>query len=311
MSSEAKKKVLVIVGPTGVGKSDLAVKIAREMSGEIVSTDSRLIYRGMDIGTDKPSEEILQSYPHRLVNVADPDDTWSLAHFTDEVKKSIEQIISTGKLPILVGGTGQYFRSLIEGWEIPEIEPKQDMRKAIEDWGKEIGAAELHRKMAIIDPKGGESIQPQNVRRTIRALEVIFSTGKKFSVLRTKTEPVYNFKVIGLSREREDLYRIIDERIEGMFEKGFVQEVKTLSSKGYSKDLPAMTAIGYREVMQFLEGEITLEEAKTIMKQKTRQFVRRQANWFNKENKLIEWYSIPPLPINSVLESIRSWLMDQ
>lgn len=300
---------MVIVGPTGVGKSALAVKIAKELNGEIVSSDSRLLYRGMDIGTDKPSKEILDSIPHHLIDIVEPDESWTLAEFNREVDKTTELILKKGKLPILVGGTGQYFRSLVEGWEIPEIKPNQELRKVIEDWGMELGAIELHKKMSILDPTSGESIQPQNMRRTIRALEVIFSTGRKFSELRVKKEPIYDFKVIGLSRRREELYKVIDERIEKMFEIGFIREVETLLNKGYSKDLPAMSAIGYREVMQYLGGEITLEEAKVIMKRKTRQFVRRQANWFNKDNKVIEWFAIPPDPTDAVIKSVQSWQM--
>jgi len=309
MNSRIRKKVLVIVGPTGVGKSALAVKIAKELNGEIVSSDSRLLYRGMDIGTDKPSKEILDSIPHHLIDIVEPDESWTLAEFNREVDKTTELILKKGKLPILVGGTGQYFRSLVEGWEIPEIKPNQELRKVIEDWGMELGAIELHKKMSILDPTSGESIQPQNMRRTIRALEVIFSTGRKFSELRVKKEPIYDFKVIGLSRRREELYKVIDERIEKMFEIGFIREVETLLNKGYSKDLPAMSAIGYREVMQYLGGEITLEEAKVIMKRKTRQFVRRQANWFNKDNKVIEWFAIPPDPTDAVIKSVQSWQM--
>jgi tRNA dimethylallyltransferase len=264
----------------------------------------------MDIGTDKPSEEVLRSIPHHLVDIVEPNETWTLAEFNREVEKTIEWTLQNGKLPILVGGTGQYFRSLVEGWEIPEIKPNLEMRKAIEDWGMELGAIELHKKMSILDEASGESIQPQNMRRTIRALEVIFSTGRKFSELRVRKEPIYDFKVIGLSRQREELYKVIDERIERMFEIGFIREVETLLRKGYTKDLPAMSAIGYREVMQYLDGEITLEEAKLIMKRKTRQFVRRQANWFSKENKMIEWFAIPPDPTDAVIKSVQSWLMD-
>ena len=310
MIFKTSEKVLVIVGPTGVGKSSLALNLAKALKGEIVSTDSRLLYRGMDIGTDKPSKEVLGSIPHHMVDIVEPNETWTLAEFNREVEETIESTQQNGKLPILVGGTGQYFRSLVEGWEIPEIKPNQKMRKAIEDWGLEMGAIELHKKMSILDEASGESIQPQNMRRTIRALEVIFSTGRKFSELRVRKEPIYDFKVIGLSRQREELYKVIDERIERMFEIGFIREVETLLRKGYTKDLPAMSAIGYREVMQYLDGEITLEEAKLIMKRKTRQFVRRQANWFNKENKVIEWFAIPPDPTDAVIKSVQSWLMD-
>jgi tRNA dimethylallyltransferase len=299
----------MLVGPTGVGKSALALNIARSVESEIVSTDSRLLYRGMDIGTAKPSPEELREVKHHLIDVADPDDTWSLARFNGAVIKTIDQLLAQGKLPILVGGTGQYFRSLVEGWEIPEISPCHKLRKVLESWGKEIGPNELHRKLILLDTKSGSSIQPQNLRRTVRALEVILSTGKRFSDLRKKTKPIYDFKVIGLTTSREELYQIIDRRIDEMFTKGLIKEVEDLAGKGYSKDLPSMSAIGYHEIMQYMIGEIPLEEAKIIMKRKTRQFVRRQSNWFNQDNPLIEWFTLPPDPTNAVIASVRSWMM--
>jgi len=308
MSSKTNRKVLIIVGPTGVGKTALALEIAKTINSEIISTDSRLLYRGMDIGTAKPSPDELRLVKHHLIDVAEPDDPWSLSRFFQAVFETTDQLLEKGILPILVGGTGQYFRSLVEGWEIPEIEPNPELRQTLERWGNEIGPLELHRKLALLDPKSGELIQHQNIRRTIRALEVIFSTGKRFSDLRKKTKPNYDFKVIGLSRPREELYKIIDERSDEMFTKGFVKEVENLTKKEYSKDLPAMSAIGYHEILRYLAGEITLEEAKVVMKRKTRLFVRRQSNWFNRDNPLIEWYTIPPDPKDSVIASVKSWM---
>lgn len=309
MSSRSNLKVLVIVGPTGIGKSSLAIKIATAIESEIISTDSRLLYRGMDIGTAKPSSDELCAVKHHLINVADPDDPWSLAKFNKAVIIAIDQLLAKGKLPILVGGTGQYFRSLIEGWEIPEAKPCLELRKTLENWGNQIGPNALHRKLTLLDPKSGESIQPQNLRRTIRALEVILSTGKRFSDLRKKNKPTYNFKVIGLTTSREELYQIIDRRIEEMFARGLVKEVEELAAKGYSKDLPPMSAIGYHEVMQYLAGELTQNEAKMIMKRKTRQFVRRQSSWFNNDDPLIEWFTLSPDPTDVVINSIKSWML--
>jgi tRNA dimethylallyltransferase len=308
MNSRTNPKVLMIVGPTGVGKTALALKIANAVKSEIISTDSRLLYRGMDIGTDKPSPEVLSAVKHHLINVADPDDTWTLSKINGAVIDEIDQLLAIGKLPILVGGTGQYFRSLIEGWEIPELKPNLELRKVLENWGKEIGAYELHQKLSLIDKKSGISIQPQNIRRTVRALEVVFSTGKRFSDLRKKTKPIYDFKVIGLTTSRDDLYQTIDKRIDEMFAKGFIKEVEDLAGKGYTKDLPSMSAIGYHEIMQYLAGKLTVEEVKIVMKRKTRQFVRRQSNWFNQDNPLIEWITIPPDPTNAVIASVRTWM---
>lgn len=308
MNSEALQKVLIIVGPTGVGKTKLSLAIANIVNGEIISADSRLLYRGMDIGTAKPSVEGLSTVSHYLINVSDPDETWSLARFNKAVQEAIKIILKKGKLPILVGGTGQYIRSLVEGWEIPEIKPNEDLRRALDNWGKRIGFLELHRKMSLLDSESGKSIQPQNVRRTIRALEVIFSTGKRFSELRRKTEPIHDYKIIGLTRPREELYAMVDARIVNMFENGLIEEVEVLVKKGYTKDLPSMSGIGYCEVMKHLAGEITLEEVKMLMKRKTRQFIRRQANWFKQDNPLIEWYGLPPDPEMEVISSVTEWL---
>jgi len=311
MISNKPRKVLVIIGPTAVGKTDLSLTLAERSNGEIISVDSRLLYRGMDIGTAKPSKEERIRVTHHLIDIADPNDTWSLARFNQAVLDCIEIVLNDRKLPILAGGTGQYIRSLIEGWEIPEIKPNDAMRQIIENWGKHIGAVELHRKMSILDPESGRMIQPQNMRRTVRALEVIFTTGKWFSELRKKALPKYDYKLIGLMRPREELYGLIDTRIDKMFEKGLVKEVEGLIKKGYTEDLPSMSAIGYSEIIKFLNGESTLEEAKVLMKRKTRHFVRRQANWFKPDDALIEWFNMTPDPIEPITVSVNSWLGDR
>jgi tRNA dimethylallyltransferase len=308
MNFDQKDKVLYIIGPTGVGKTRVAIEIAQRFNAEIISTDSRLLYLGMDIGTAKPSKGERGMVRHHLIDVTTPDVTWSLAQFTQAITDSIRIVIGRGKLPILVGGTGQYFRSFVEGWDIPAVKPDNDLRQAIENWGNAIGAFQLHEKMRILDPEAGKIIQPQNIRRTIRALEVIFSTGKRFSELRTKSTPEFDCKVIGLSRNREELYQIIDDRIESMFESGFVEEVQRLVDAGYSKFLPSMSAIGYNEVMQYLAGEITLDETKRMMRQKTRQFIRRQANWFKRDSTRIEWHEMIPDPVDSIATSVSIWL---
>jgi tRNA dimethylallyltransferase len=310
MNSKKTGKVLVIIGPTSVGKTDLSLTLAEKLSGEIISADSRLLYKGMDIGTAKPSKEERDRVPHHLIDVADPSETWSLARFNQVVIAQIEKVLSMGKLPIIVGGTGQYIRSLVEGWEVPEIRPDVRLRSVLENWGENIGAFELHHKMSIMDPESGKVIQPQNMRRTVRALEVMFITGKRFSDVRKKTIPKFDYKLIGLIRPRDELYMLIDTRIERMFEMGFVPEVEELLKKGYRSDLPSMSAIGYGEIAKFLQGEISLEEAKGIMKRKTRQFVRRQANWFKPDDALIEWFEMTPDPMEFITTSINGWLRE-
>ena len=308
MISDPLKKVVIIVGPTAVGKSDLAIALAVQLNAQIISLDSRLLYIGMDIGTAKPSIEERNRVTHHLIDVADPDETWSLGKFNQEVIKSIQRVIDNGSLPILVGGTGQYVRSLTEGWEIPKVEPVPAMRKIIEDWANELGNKTIHQKMSILDPESGQSIQYQNIRRTIRALEVMFTTGIQFSKQRKKTYPIYEYKIIGLNRPRGELYSRIDARIDKMFSDGLVDEVKGLLDMGYSIELPSMSAIGYKETVQYLHGELFLEDVKAQMKRKTRQFVRRQTNWFNPEDLKIEWFPMNPDPEPMIRESIMSWL---
>lgn len=284
-----KIPVIFIVGPTAVGKTDYAIRLAKEVNGEIVSADSRYFYRGMDIGTAKPSPEEQQGVPHYLIDVADPDETWSLALFRAEADKAIRDIYARGKQPIVVGGTGQYVRAVLDGWTIPEGEPDHRLRDAIESWGKAVGAAELYRKLQMIDPEAASHIEWQNMRRTVRAFEVIFSSGERFSAQRRKADPPYDARVIGLRRNRDELYQRIDLRVDRMLEAGFVDEVRTLLAKGYSEDLPSMSAIGYKEICAYLKGEYSLEEAAQLIKFRTHNYVRRQANWFKESDPSITW----------------------
>ncbi len=303
----ANKRVLVLVGPTAVGKTELAIRLAEKLEGEIVSADSRLLYCGMDIGTAKPTKNEMARAQHHMIDLAEPNDIWSLAIFQQKMLATIEDIQSRGKLPIVAGGTGQYIRSLMEGWIIPTVLPDPRLREVLEQFGREIGAAELHRRLSLIDPNASAKMDANNLRRSIRALEVIFTTGELFSTQKDKQPSDFNFKIIGLSRPREELYSRVDLRIEAMFETGFVDEVKNLLDKGYNQDLPTLSAIGYREVIQFLNGDITLEETKVQMRKKTREFIRRQANWFKPNDPNIEWHAMTPDPLDEVMQSILRW----
>jgi len=301
------KRVVVLVGPTAVGKTELAIRIAEKLNGEIVSADSRLLYRGMNIGTAKPTKSELARAPHHMIDLAEPDEIWSLATFQQKMLATIADIQSRGKLPIVAGGTGQYIRSMMEGWVIPTVLPDPRMREVLERFGLEIGAAELHRRLALIDPEATAKMDANNLRRSIRALEVIFTTGELFSTQKDKQPPNLDFKLIGLSRPREELYTRVDARIEAMFAQGFVDEVRTLLGKGYNDDLPTLSAIGYREVIQHIHGELSLEETKVQMRKKTREFIRRQANWFKPGDVLIEWYEMTPDPLQEIVQSILVW----
>lgn len=310
MSTKKLPPLIVIVGPTSVGKTELAIKLAQLLNGEIISADSRLFYRGMDIGTAKPSIEERNIVPHHLIDVADPDEVWTLAQFQQIAISVIDQIHQRKRLPFLVGGTGQYIRAVIENWQIPRIKPDTALRTALEVWSAEIGAQGLHTRLAVLDPIAAETIDPRNLRRTIRALEVIMSTGTKFSGQRLRGKPRYRCLILGLTRPREELYRRIDDRIDSMLRQGLVEEVRGLLTKGYSPDLPSLSAIGYREIISYLKGSTTLEESVMLIKRATRSFVRRQANWFRSDDPSINWFQVNPGTIFRVEELIRSQMVN-
>ncbi len=289
MTSPRKLPLIVIVGPTAVGKTSISIKLAKRLDGEIISADSRLLYRGMDIGTAKPSLQEQQEVPHHLIDVADPDERWSLAVYQREAYRAIDAIHKKGKLPLLVGGTGQYVRSIIEGWNIPQQRPDHQLREALNAWAEDIGAEGLHNRLAVLDLKAAEKIDYRNLRRTVRAIEVILKTGERFSDLRDKQSCPYHPVIIGLNRPREELYDRVDQRIDQMIADGLVEEVQRLLDAGYSSDLSTFSAIGYAEIIQFLQGEIDLEETIALIRRNTRVFVRRQANWFKPDDPRITW----------------------
>lgn len=301
-----KNALLVIIGPTAVGKTDIAIDIAEEVGGEIISADSRLFYRGMDIGTAKPSLSMQKNVPHHLIDIADPDQVISLAEYQRLAYEIIDRIINDHKIPILVGGTGQYVRAIVEGWRIPELPPDPNIRKALQKWADEIGGMGLYKRLLLLDPDAENFIDPTNARRTIRALEVILGTGRKFSELREKSGSRYMSFLVGLQRSRKELYQRIDARIEEMFLNGFIDEVNVLISKGYSLELPSMTAIGYKEIGDYLMERKTLTEAIMEMKKRTRIFVRRQANWFKESDQNIHWFPMVPNPKDQIINLMAS-----
>ncbi len=282
--------LILIVGPTAVGKTEIALQLAERLSGEIVSADSRLFYRGMDIGTAKPSPVERARVPHHLIDIANPDETLNLAIFQQKARQAIAEIYTRGKLPFLVGGTGQYIRAVSEGWTPPAVEPDSYLRLELERMHEERGPEWLYAKLKSLDPDAADKIDPRNVRRTIRALEVILRTGKKFSAQRGQGDSPYSLLTIGLNRPRAELYERIDARIEAMFAMGFVNEVRALLAKGYSSELPSMSGIGYREAVRVIKGELSEEQAKVEMRRATRLFVRRQANWFKASDPNIHWF---------------------
>ena len=304
---QRKLPLILIIGPTAVGKTELAIQLAERIAqrGEIISADSRLFYRGMDIGTAKPSQAEMARVPHYLIDIVDPDETLSLAVFQEKAKELIADIHARGKLPFLVGGTGQYIRAVTQGWTPPEVTADERLRVVLEKMKEERGFEWLHAKLEILDPEAASKIDARNVRRTIRALEVILTTGRKFSDQRGKVESPYHLITIGLNRPREELYQRVDERIDLMFANGFLDEVKGLLEKGYLPTLPSMSAIGYRECVSVIKGELTLEQAKVEMRRVTRIFVRRQANWFKESDPEIMWFKVEEGVDEAVEKNIR------
>ena len=223
-----KPPLILIVGPTAVGKTELAIQLAERLNGEIVSADSRLFYRGMDIGTAKPSREEQARVPHHLIDIANPDEILSLAVFQQKAHEIIADIHTRKKLPLLVGGTGQYVRAVTEGWTPPEVIPNERLRDELGKMKEERGIYWLHEKLKELDQVAAEKIDARNFRRTIRALEVIMTTGKKFSEQRGQVDSPYHLITIGLIRPRAELYARVDARIDSMFANGFLDEVKSL-----------------------------------------------------------------------------------
>jgi tRNA dimethylallyltransferase len=287
LQPDSRRKVIAIVGPTASGKTALAIALAASLGVpcEAVNADSRQVYRYMDIGTAKPTPEERAALPHQLIDIVYPDEPFGLATWLDLANEALESAWGRGRLPLLVGGTGQYVWALLEGWRVPKVPPQGDLRRELEQRPPEDLLAELQR----IDPEAHQFIQPGNVRRVIRALEVTYATGKPFSHWRTKEPPAFDWLAIGIRLPRDDLYARIDARVDAMFAAGFVDEVGRLREMGYSRDLPPMSSIGYAEILAHLDGEITLADAVTRTKTGTHRLARHQNSWFKQTDRRVHW----------------------
>ena len=290
MTPSPERALLVIVGPTAVGKTALSLRLAGHFDGEIVSADSRLFYRGMDIGTAKPTPTERARVPHHLIDIAAPDETVGLAEFQEMAYRAIEDIQSRGRLPLLVGGTGQYVRAVVEGWRIPRVPPDPALRAELEERAGREGPATLHEHLARLDPVAAARIDPRNVRRVIRALEVCLRTGRPISEQQGKEPPPYRILQIGLTLPRAQLYARADRRVEAMFAAGLVDEVRRLVAAGYDWSLPAMSGLGYIQFRPYFAGEATLDEVEQEIKRATRRFIRQQYNWFRLGDPRIHWF---------------------
>ena len=305
------RPLLVVVGPTSAGKSTLALRLAQLLSGEIVNADSRYLYRYMDIGTGKPTQEERTAVPHHLIDILDPDEDFSLALYLQSAQEAICQILNRGKLPILVGGTGQYVWALLEGWQVPKVIPDPDFRQQLYDRAREEGSESLYKELLEIDPQRASQIDPCNVRRVMRALEVHRSTGNAPSLPQTRTPPPYETLIIGLTLDRGDLYRRIDARVEDMIRAGWVDEVRYLLSRGYGPHLSPMSSLGYREICSYLDGDRSLEDAAQRTKFGTHRFARRQYAWFRLQDPRIHWIRADIQPLNQARVLVEELLHKQ
>lgn len=281
-------KLLVVLGPTAVGKTDLSLRLAIKLGGEIISADSRLFYRGMDIGTAKPTSAEQATVRHHLLDICEPDQTVTLGQYQRLAYATVEEILGLGHLPILVGGTGQYIMAVIEGWGIPEVPPQPALRNQL----ALLGEHELSHWLRTLDAEAAEKIDPRNIRRVVRALEVILVTGIPITVLQHKSPPEYDVRIIGLNRNRESLYLRIDQRVEKMMVDGLLDEVIALKDAGYGRSLPSMSGLGYRQIMAFLDGELSLDEAVERTKFETHRFARQQNTWFRQDDPRIHWFDL-------------------
>jgi tRNA dimethylallyltransferase len=274
--------VLGLVGPTGVGKTDLALALAERLPVEVVSADSRTVYRWMDIGTAKPTLDERRRVAHHLLDVVDPDQSYSLALYQQQALEAIARIQARGRVPLLVGGAGLYVSAVSEGLAIPDVPPDDAYRRSLEEDARVRGWRALQDELATVDPASAARIDPRNVRRVIRALEVFRATGRPFSEWQ-KPDPARGVEclLIGLRLERAELYARIDRRIDGWMASGFIDEVRSLLDRGYAAELPAMSGIGYREVARYVRGALDIETATLAFKRATHQYARRQMTWFN------------------------------
>ena len=307
-SSLQALKVIFILGPTATGKSALALRLALSFKGEIINSDSRQVYRYMDIGTAKPSLEDRHLVPHHLVDILNPDSSFDLASFLAKARTSIQDINCRGKLPIVVGGSGQYMWALMEGWQVPHVPPNYSFRSNLEKQARLMGPVAIHDQLANVNPQVANRIDPQNVRRVIRALELHHASMMLGHDTIKKSPPPFRSLIIGLFLDRESLCRRIDERVENMMSLGLVKEVETLLGMGYSQDLPAFSSIGYREMILHLRNQLPLSDAIQNLKLSTHKFARRQQTWNRRNGPKIQWIQAEPDPFPQSQPLVQEFL---
>ncbi|MEH7463619.1 tRNA (adenosine(37)-N6)-dimethylallyltransferase MiaA [Bacillus thuringiensis] len=292
MGEEKQDKVVVIIGPTAVGKTKLSIELAKALNGEIISGDSMQIYRSMNIGTAKVTEEEMDGIPHYMIDIKNPEDAFSVAEFQELVRGHIADITSRGKLPIIVGGTGLYIQSVLYDYQFSDEPGDPVYRKQLEQVVEEHGVVYIHGKLEEVDPKSAKRIHPNNVRRVIRALEIFHTTGQKMSdqLEQQENELLYDVALIGLTMDRDLLYSRINLRVDIMMKQGLLEEVKRLYEERI-RDCQSIQAIGYKELYEYFDGKISLEEAVNALKTNSRRYAKRQLTWFR--NKMdVKWFDV-------------------
>jgi tRNA dimethylallyltransferase len=300
--------VIVLVGPTAVGKTAAAIDLAEALGGEIISADSRYLYRGLDIGTAKPTPAEQARARHHLIDVTDPDQPWTLAQYQAAAAEALRAIRARGRVPLLVGGTGQYIKALTEGWVIPPSPEDGAARRELEQTLAQDGLAALVERLRAVDPASAQVVDLQNPRRVIRALEVALVTGESFVAQRRRAPPPFATLTLGLTLPRPELYARIDARVDAMIAAGWVAEVRGLVARGYGWELPALSALGYQQIGLYLQGKWDLAAAIRHIKSATRTFVRRQANWFKLADPQIHWAEARAGVVAQWAAACRAWL---
>ena len=287
--SQPSATLIAVVGATSVGKTGAAIRLARDLGGEVVSADSRYLYRGMNIGTATPSQTEMAGVPHHLIDILDPTDSYSLALYQRDAYAAIADILARGRVPILAGGTPLYVNAVLHGWRIPEVPPDPEWRAAMEERARHEGDAVLHRELAAVDPAAAARIPPANVRRVIRALEIYRATGEPMTALEGREPAPFRALVAGLQLPREELYRRIDARVDEQIAMGLVDEVRGLLAAGVPADAPAMSSLGYPEIVAYLQGRLPLDEAIAQIKFHTHRYARHQLTWLRRMRD-VHWF---------------------
>lgn len=306
MELPQKNRMVVIVGATASGKSRLALSLATEFGGEIISADSRQVYRYMDIGTAKPSHKDLKTIPHHLIDIIDPDMVFGLARFINMANQATLNVKLRGKLSILAGGTGQYIWGMLEGWQVPNVPPDDKLRESLYTLAQESSADDVHKILESVNKKAAQRIDKRNLRRVIRAIEV--SKHRVGDNAPQKSNPGFTTLIIGLKTDRAKLYKRIDDRVDQMIDAGWVDEVHNLRALGYERGLTSMSGVGYSELASHIEGEICLNQAISKIKTRTHKYARQQHAWFKDQDSRIAWVD-SDLPTDGAATILQEWLL--